>query len=175
MAAFPEERFPSVGRRADQAFFADRADRPLTLRGVTVADLPELLRVDREAFPEDPYPLVVLRQLVDIHGDRILVLDDGEGLLGYVVFVNTSDGYVSWIMSLAVTPHLQGRGLGRRLMAEALRRLRTEHVHQVRLTVEPTNAAAIMLYRSLGFSSEEGVDKDYFGPGEDRLIMTLGM
>lgn len=104
MAAFPEERFPSVGRRADQAFFADRADRPLTLRGVTVADLPELLRVDREAFPEEPYPLVVLRQLVDIHGDRILVLDDGEGLLGYVVFVNTSDGYVSWIMSLAVTP-----------------------------------------------------------------------
>jgi len=175
MTAFPEERFPYLGRRADQAFFADRNERPLTLRGVTVADLPELLRVDREAFPEEPYTQVVLRQLVDIHGDRILVLDDGEGLLGYVLFVNTSDGYVSWIMSLAVIPHQQGRGLGRRLMVEALRRLRTERVHQVRLTVEPTNAAAIMLYRSLGFSSGEGVEKDYFGPGEDRLIMTLAM
>jgi ribosomal-protein-alanine N-acetyltransferase len=175
MTAFPEERFPSLGHRTEQAFFADRGERPLTLRGVTEADLPELLRVDREAFPEEPYPVFVLRQLCDIHGDRILVLDDGEGLLGYILFVNTSDGHVSWIMSLAVTPHQQGRGLGRRLMVEALRRLRTEHVHQVRLTVEPTNATAIMLYRSLGFSSDEGVVKDYFGPGEDRLIMTLGM
>ncbi|MDV7214727.1 GNAT family N-acetyltransferase [Streptomyces prunicolor] len=175
MTAFPEERFPSLGHRTEQALFADRGERPLTLRGVTEADLPELLRVDREAFPEEPYPVFVLRQLCDIHGDRILVLDDGEGLLGYILFVNTSDGHVSWIMSLAVTPHQQGRGLGRRLMVEALRRLRTEHVHQVRLTVEPTNAAAIMLYRSLGFSSDEGVVKDYFGPGEDRLIMTLGM
>jgi len=175
MIDFPEERFPSVGRRTDQAFFADRTERPLTLRGVTVADLPELLRVDRDAFPEEPYTQVVLRQLVDIHGDRILVLDDGESLLAYVLFVNTSDGYASWIMSLAVTPHQRGRGLGRRLMVEALRRLRTEHVHQVRLTVEPTNATAIMLYRSMGFSSDEGVEKDYFGPGEDRLIMTLAM
>ncbi|MEW1641851.1 GNAT family N-acetyltransferase [Streptomyces sp. NPDC091219] len=175
MTPFPEERFPSVGRRTEQAFLADRTDRHLTLRGITEADLPELLRVDREAFPEEPYPTFVLRQLCDIHGDRILVLDDGEGLLGYILFVNTSDGYVSWIMSLAVTPHQQGHGLGRRLIVEALRRLRTESVHQVRLTVEPTNAAAIMLYRSLGFSSEQGVLKDYFGPGEHRLLMTLAL
>ncbi|WP_405859356.1 GNAT family N-acetyltransferase [Streptomyces sp. NBC_01515] len=175
MTPFPEERFPSVGRRTDQAFFADRADRHLTLRGITEADLPELLRVDREAFPEEPYPAFVLRQFCDIHGDRILVLDDGEGLLGYILFVNTTDGYVSWIMSLAVIPHQQGHGLGRRLMVEALRRLRTESVRQVRLTVEPTNAAAIMLYRSLGFSSEQGVLKDYFGPGEHRLLMTLAL
>ena len=175
MTVFPEERFPPIGRRTDQAFLADRADRHLTLRGITEADLPELLRVDRDAFPEEPYPAFVLRQFCDIHGDRILVLDDGEGLLGYILFVNTSDGYVSWIMSLAVTPHQQGQGLGRRLMVEALRRLRTESVHQVRLTVEPTNAAAIMLYRSLGFSSEQGVLKDYFGPGEHRLLMTLAL
>ncbi|MDV9168924.1 GNAT family N-acetyltransferase [Streptomyces sp. W16] len=175
MTAFQEERSPSPGRRADRAFLADRGDRHLTLRGITEADLPELLRVDREAFPEEPYPVFVLRQLYDIHGDRVLVLDDGERLLGYILFVNTSDGYLSWIMSLAVTPRQQGHGLGRRLMVEALRRLRAERVHQVRLTVEPTNAAAIMLYRSLGFSSEEGVQRDYFGPDEHRLLMTLAL
>lgn len=166
MIDFPEERFPST---------SNRGDRPPTLRGVTEADLPELLRVDREAFPEDPYPPFILRQLIEIHGDRILVLDDGNGLLGYVLFVNTSDGYVSWIMSLAVIPHQRGHGLGRRLMVEVLRRLRTEGVRQVRLTVEPTSAAAITLYGSLGFSSEEGVVRDYFGPGEHRLLMTLAL
>jgi ribosomal protein S18 acetylase RimI-like enzyme len=151
--------------RADQALFADRTDRPLTMRGVT----------DAEVFPDDPYPYFVLRQHYDVHGDRILVLDDGETLQGYVLFVTTSDGCVSWILSLAVTPDQRGRGMGRRLMLEVLRQVRREGVHEVRLTVEPTNAAAIMLYRSLGFSSEEGVRRDYLGPGEDRIVMWLGL
>ncbi|MCN9239542.1 GNAT family N-acetyltransferase [Streptomyces sp. RY43-2] len=177
MTVFPEERFPSRGDPGGPALFRDQAfvDRPLTMRGVTEADLPELVRVDREAFPEEPYPYFVLRQLFDLHGDSLLVLDDGERLHGYVLFVTTSDGYRSWIASLGVTRDQRGRGLGRRLMLEVLRRLRAERVREARLTVEPTNAAAITLYRSLGFSCDEGVRPDYFGPGEDRLIMTLGL
>ncbi|EGX55197.1 acetyltransferase [Streptomyces zinciresistens K42] len=172
--AVPEERFPVLGHRSDQAFVAGVGDRPLTMRGVTEADLPELLRVDREVFPEEPYPYFVLRQHIDVHGDRILVLDDGECLHGYVLFVTTTDGYVCWVLSLAVSADRRGRGLGRRLMLEALRQLRRERVHEVRLTVEPANAAAIMLYRTLGFATDGRVHRDYLGPGEDRLIMTLG-
>ncbi|MDH6627645.1 ribosomal-protein-alanine N-acetyltransferase [Streptomyces sp. LBL] len=175
MTALPEERFPAGGGRADQALRADRAERPLTMRGVTEADLPELLRVDREVFPGDAYTYLVLRQFYDVHGDRILVLDDGESLRGYVLFATTTDGYVGWVLSLAVTTDQRGRGMGKQLMLEVLRQLRRENVHEVRLTVEPTNAAAIMLYRSLGFSSEEGVRRGYLGPGEDRLIMWLGL
>lgn len=177
MTAFPEERFSSRGGPTGPSLFPDRAfvDRPLTMRGVMEEDLPELLRVDREAFPDEPYPYFVLRQLLDLHGDSLLVLDDGEGLHGYVLYVTTQDGYRSWVVSLGVTRDQRGRGLGRRLMLEVLRRLRADGVREVRLTVEPANAAAIMLYRSLGFSSDEGVRKDYFGPGEDRLIMTLGL
>ena len=46
----------------------------------------------------------------------------------------------------------------------------------VRLTVEPANDAAILLYRSLGFRPEPpdgGMRRDYFGPGEDREVMCL--
>jgi ribosomal protein S18 acetylase RimI-like enzyme len=177
MTAFPEERFPSRGGRTGPALFGDRAsaDRTLTMRGVTEEDLPELFRVDGEAFPDDPYPYFVLRQLFDLHGDCLLVLDDGKRLHGYVLYVTTQDGYRSWVVSIGVTRDQRGRGLGRRLMLEVLRRLRADAVREVRLTVEPANAAAIMLYRSLGFSSDEGVRKDYFGAGEDRLVMTLGL
>ncbi|MFR9799596.1 GNAT family N-acetyltransferase [Streptomyces sp. MS06] len=175
MTALPEERFPSAGGTTDRPCLAAPGERRLTTRGVTEADLPELLRVDREAFPEDPYPHFVLRQLFDLHGDRILVLDDGRSLHGYVLFATTSDGYVAWVVSLGVTRDLRGRGLGRRLMAEVLRQLRAEGVHEVRLTVEPANDAAVTLYRSLGFSSEQGVRRDYFGPGEHRLVMRLGL
>ncbi len=177
MTAFPEERFPSLGGPSGPALFRERAfvDQPLTMRGVMEEDLPELLRVDREAFPDEPYPHFVLRQLLDLHGDQIIVLDDGGTLHGYVLYVTTQDGYRSWVVSLGVTRDQRGRGLGRRLMLEVLRRLRADGVREVRLTVEPANAAAIMLYRSLGFSSEEGVREDYFGPGEDRLVMTLAL
>jgi ribosomal protein S18 acetylase RimI-like enzyme len=60
-------------------------------------------------------------------------------------------------------------------MLEVLRQLRRERVHEVRLTVEPTNAAAITLYRTLGFSTDGRVHRGYLGPGEDRLIMVLEM
>ncbi|GAA3854027.1 GNAT family N-acetyltransferase [Streptomyces sp. NPDC127159] len=177
MTALPEERFPSRRSRTGPSLCHDGAfvERPLTMREVTEDDLPELVRVDQEAFPDDPYPYFVLRQLCDLHGDCLLVLEDGKSLHGYVLYVTTRDGYRSWIVSLGVTRDQRGRGLGRRLMLEVLRRLRGEDVREVRLTVEPANAAAIMLYRSLGFSSDEGVRHDYFGPGEDRLIMTLGL
>ncbi|MEW2492195.1 GNAT family N-acetyltransferase [Streptomyces nodosus] len=174
MTAFPE---PSRGGPTGPALFHERGpvDRHLTMRGVTEQDLPELVRVDREAFPDDPYPLFVLRQLFDLHGENLLVLDDGKRLHGYALYVTTRDGYRSWVVSLGVTQDQRGRGLGRRLMLEVLRRQRAEGVREVRLTVEPANWAAITLYRSLGFSSDDGVRKDYFGAGEDRLVMTLGL
>jgi ribosomal protein S18 acetylase RimI-like enzyme len=168
MTLFPGEPFFADARRADHP------DRPLTTRGATEGDLPELHRLDRESFPEAPYPYFVLRQLFDVHGDRMLVLDDGESLHGYILFVTTSDGSVSWGVSLGVTRDRRGRGLGRRLMAEALRRLREDGVREALLAVEPSNVTAVALYRSLGFSPRD-VRKDYFGPGAHRLIMSLAL
>jgi ribosomal-protein-alanine N-acetyltransferase len=173
MTARPEERFPSAADRTDHIFPNGHGDQELITRGVTEADLPGLLRVEKAAFPEDPYPHFVMRQLFDIHRDHILVLDDGESLHGYALFVTVPDGRVSWVMSLAVTPDHRTRGLGRRLMDEVLRRVRTEGVHEVCLTVDPANTPAVALYRSLGFCAEAEVRRDYFGAGEDRLVMRL--
>ncbi|MFJ1971243.1 N-acetyltransferase family protein [Streptomyces sp. NPDC087903] len=144
----------------------------LRIRAVTEADLPELVRLDGQAFPSGPYPYFVLRQFLDAYGDHLLVLDDGSSLLGYV-FATAPNADHSWILSLAITPGLQGRGLGRRLMSEILEHLRSEDVKEVWLTVEPTNDTAVVLYRSLGFVPEGAPRQDYFGPGQHRLLMTL--
>ncbi|MEU0406546.1 GNAT family N-acetyltransferase [Streptomyces griseorubiginosus] len=147
----------------------------LKMRGVCETDLHELHRLDNQVFKVTPYPYYVLRQLFDVYPDGILVLDDGMSLQGFACFATTADRQSSWVLGLGVAPDRRGQGLGRRLMLEVLRRLRQAGVHEVRLSVEPANVAAVSLYRSLGFTPEPEVRRDYLGPDEDRLIMRLSL
>jgi ribosomal-protein-alanine N-acetyltransferase len=55
------------------------------------------------------------------------------------------------ILTVAVAPSERGRGFGRLLMEDAIRRLYREGVAACFLEVDEANAAAVRLYRSLGF------------------------
>jgi [ribosomal protein S18]-alanine N-acetyltransferase len=55
------------------------------------------------------------------------------------------------VVSVAVDPEWQGRGVGRGLMEAALRRLHEVGVARVRLEVRPENTPARRLYASMGF------------------------
>ncbi|MFE7811634.1 GNAT family N-acetyltransferase [Streptomyces sp. NPDC057433] len=153
--------------------------RPLVLRTAQESDLPELRRLDEAVFQEVAYPAFLFRQLYDMYAEHLLVLDDGGGRLrGYVLAATTALNRESWILGLCVAEERRRHGLGRELMVEVLARLRGSGIEQVRLTVEPANRAAILLYRSLGFRLEHpdaGLRRDYFGPGQDRLVMHLGL
>ena len=63
-----------------------------------------------------------------------------------------SAGDEAEILSIAVRRSHRGRGHGRLLMDEALRRLYRERIGTCFLEVDPDNAAAVTLYRSLGFA-----------------------
>ncbi len=67
------------------------------------------------------------------------------------------------IVSIAVHPDFQGRGIGRRLMAAALESLQRRGAECVRLEVRPDNVAARRLYESLGFQ-DVGLVHDTRGP-----------
>lgn len=145
----------------------------MRIRAVAEKDLSELARVDAAAFPSAPYPYFVLRQYFDIWGDHLLVVEDDESRLRGYVLASPPHHALSWIISLGVTPELRRNGLGRRLMVEMLNQLRSEGTHRIRLTVEPENGSAILLYRALGFVALGAPDPEYFGEGEPRLLMTL--
>ena len=43
-------------------------------------------------------------------------------------------------------------------------------IREIRLTVAPSNTAGRSLYAANGYHESE-LEPDYFGPGEDRIIM----
>ena len=82
------------------------------------------------------------------------VVDGPEGVpVGYVAVEVQPDGsgYVDY---LGVAAQARGAGLGRVLVAGALRGLAARGVTRVHLTVRVDNATARALYASLGFVEE---------------------
>lgn len=74
----------------------------------------------------------------------------------------------TWIL-----PQWRGRGGGRMLMDAALD-ARPPSVHKIELEVFPDNAAAIGLYRKMGFE-EEGLRRDHYRRSDDSLRSALVM
>ena len=64
------------------------------------------------------------------------------------------EGHRGWVNYLAVEPELQGRGLGREMMAEAERRLRALGCPKIQLQVRNENVDAIAFYRRLGYAED---------------------
>ncbi|MGW2725164.1 GNAT family N-acetyltransferase [Streptomyces sp. NPDC001492] len=171
MSDLPRDPFPPLTRPATPRVALH--GRP-AIRTAEEDDLPEITRLDAEAFPDSAYPIFVLRQLFDLHSGFLLVADAGDALDGYVLAGVSPGDSIGWIMSLGVAGDRRGHGLGRRLMVEILKRLRANAVHEVRVAVDPTNTVALTLYESLGFVPlDVGLHTDYFGEGEHRLIMTM--
>lgn len=65
------------------------------------------------------------------------------------------DGRRAWIYHLAVLPALQGRGIGRMLMAELERRMHAIGATRLNLLVEPGNAGVAEFYRKLGYAPDD--------------------
>lgn len=93
-----------------------------------------------------------------------LVAVEGE-MVGVLALVD--EGSTWALRSFMIDARFQGRGHGRAVVLEAIEYVRSREGAALRLTVHPTNAAAIGLYESLGFS--------YTEPRGTDLGMTLAL
>ena len=143
----------------------------ICVRPAQPADFEQLHAVDVRVFGRLAYPYFTLRQLFDAFPECWLVAARPSGLVGYSLGMPSTDRSHAWLFGLAVDPRYRRLGCGRLLTKETLNLLGTMRVENVSLTVEPANEPAIGLYREFGFSMTEH-RQDYFGPGEDRLVMT---
>ena len=115
-------------------------------------------RVMDEAFRHSPNGASVTEEQITelmaetAHRDLLgLALLDGVPAAAYELCLQEEIG---WIEAVAVARELQGRRLGRRMVAEAIARLRTHGVKTIKLLVMSSNVPAVRLYRNCGFSVE---------------------
>jgi [ribosomal protein S18]-alanine N-acetyltransferase len=147
--------------------------RDVLIRRVQFSDLKELATLDG-AFGDLTYPYFVLRQFFDFNRDCWLVAEHSDRPIGYVLGVPGSDRENAWILGQAVAPEYRRCGYGRSLVQVSLANLRLSGARRAWLTVKPGNLAAIRLYTAVGFT-EEGLQENYLGPGEDRILMKLDL
>lgn len=67
------------------------------------------------------------------------------------------DGHRGWVNYLAVEPTLQGKGIGRSLMAEVERLFKLRSVPKINLQVRSGNNDVIAFYKSLGYKVDDVV------------------
>ena len=78
------------------------------------------------------------------------------------------------VLTLAVTPAVQGRGLGRRLLRGALDPSQARGAASIFLEVSPGNTHALALYASAGFA-QVGCRPRYYPGGGDALVLRCSL
>lgn len=125
-------------------------DPSVTLAPATGADLPDVRRLMTAGFGFDPGE----ERLEP--GDATMVVRRGGELVG-TLRLNRLDG-TGGIYGFVVDPVLQGRGIGRDVLARACRLLRAEGLPRVTLEVSVDNERALGLYTTTGFAQEATED-----------------
>ena len=83
----------------------------------------------------------------DFRPDWTLLASIDGNDVGFIV-ADASD----WIVQMGVVPSARGRGIGARLIAEAVQRIRSVSKAAITLNVNVNNQHATALYRRLGFT-----------------------
>jgi [ribosomal protein S18]-alanine N-acetyltransferase len=160
----------------------------ITLRAMTRADLPAVVRLEHDLFGDEAWSEAMLAAELDgvPSGRHYLVAEDaGEAgaaqdhrergpLAGYAGLLSPGGGQAD-VLTMAVARDRWGQRIGAMLLdaliAEAARRGCTE----VFLEVRVDNDRAQRLYRSRGFT-EIGLRRGYYQPsGTDALVMQLSL
>jgi ribosomal-protein-alanine N-acetyltransferase len=139
----------------------------LNIRRLTYADLPQVIAIERRAFPT-PWSLAMfVLELSKPSGICLVALSD-DRVVGYLVCSRYDT--VWHVMNVAVDDRMLRRGIATAILAQLFAQA-DKPGEQYTLEVRESNDAAIALYERFGFRSA-GVRPGYYHDNkEDALIM----
>jgi ribosomal-protein-alanine N-acetyltransferase len=146
----------------------------ILLRPMTVDDVAAVASLDRLSFPlpwsegsfrsdltTNPAAHLLVAEKTGANGRRI------AGYAGYWLVVDEAH-----LSTLAVDPGLRRRGIGERILREAMRLAARQGAEMMTLEVRVTNDAARRLYEKLGFQVVGRRPHYYKDNLEDAILMT---
>jgi len=144
----------------------------ILLREMTWRDIPALAALEPELFADDAWSeRTWWAELAGRPRRSYVVCEQGVVVVGYAGV--DCGGEVADVMTIAVAPAAQGRGLGRMLMGWLTAQARRAGADHLMLEVRADNVAAQELYSSAGFATLS-VRRRYYQPGDvDALIMRV--
>jgi tRNA threonylcarbamoyl adenosine modification protein YeaZ/ribosomal-protein-alanine acetyltransferase len=144
--------------------------RKIEIREMALVDVPALVGIDREIFPESPWSAAQFKE--ELAGvprtHRYLVATESGRIVGYsgVAIV----GEVADIHTLAVIPSHRNAGLASQMLDQLEKWAIEKGVAALMLEMREGNNQAQQLYEKRGYRAISK-RKDYYRPGIDALIM----
>ncbi|HZX71945.1 MAG TPA: GNAT family N-acetyltransferase [Rhodanobacter sp.] len=146
------------------------------VRRADMSDLDDLLALEQRAFDGDRMSRDQYRRHLDSDSAQILLASAGQhAFFGSVVLFFRKRSSVARVYSLATRPEARGQGIGAALLEAAVTAARRRGCRVLRLEVRTDNAAAIALYKRLGYR-RIGSYGQYYQDGADawRYELALG-
>lgn len=143
-----------------------------TIKAMCQKDIPEVLRLEREAFGQMAWHAEDFESAISSTCDFPLVIQAGAdsiGLAGYAVLRIIAPE--AEIENICVAPACRRSGVGETLMEEMLRLAAERGADRVFLEVRAHNEPAKALYLKKGFAESYRRRNYYQGPTEDAIIM----
>ena len=121
-----------------------------------------LIQLWSDSFPDNPphnEPSKMIEAKLEVD-DQLFVADEkgkivGACMVGY-------DGVRGWLYSVAVSPDQRRRGIGQKLIRNAMEALKSAGCTKVNLQIRASNHEVRAFYESLGFSVEERMSMGAF-------------
>lgn len=152
----------------------DRGAFPaVRLRRMRWWDVDAVLSLERELFGSTAWsPEIFWSELSQIGSRWYLVAEDApDEIVGYAGLL--SSGAEADVQTIAVSPRVQGQGVGATLLSALLHEAARRSCTVAMLEVSADNEPAIALYRRFGFE-RIAVRRAYYQPGDvDAWVMRL--
>jgi ribosomal-protein-alanine N-acetyltransferase len=139
------------------------------IRPMTKEDLPVIDEMERELFPDSPWPQAeFLYEMEENPFAHLDVYEENGEILGYM------DWWVTYeqaqLANIAVARRAWGRGIGSKLMDHCVSGAESAGCEMLSLEVRVSNERAIALYEKYGFI-KAAVRRHYYENGEDAHLM----
>jgi len=146
----------------------------IVLRAMAVEDVPAVAAIDRQSFPLPWSENSFRSDLTTNPAAHLLVAEDAAGgaprVAGYAgCWLVVDEAHLS---TLAVAPGLRRRGIGERILREAIRQAARQGAEMMTLEVRVSNEPARRLYEKLGFHVVGRRPHYYKDNLEDAILMT---